>query len=147
VSKEFEQFGELLESSPNIAILNIDNGFEEITSFLKDFISQNNGELTYKKISEIDTRRFRLKDRNFEYAVISNCMASIENQEQFIKAVYHSLENSAFIILLEKKENSDISRMCELLDKCNFRAVNSIDIFQSYNLVMAKKLHMWGAGQ
>jgi len=147
VSKEFEQFEQLFDSSPNIAILNIDNGCEDIHSFLEEFIVKNKGELSFKDIKELDPRRFRLKDRNFEYAVISNCLNKIENTKQFINGVYHSLENTAFIILLEKKENSDLTAMIELSDLCNFRAVNSIDIFQKYNLVMAKKLHMLGAGK
>lgn len=147
MNKEFKQFEQLFDSSPNIAILHIDNGLEEISSFLKEFISKNNGELTSKDLNKISTQNFRLPDRNFEYAVLSNCLNKITSKEQFINGVYHSLENSAFIILLEKKDNYDLSSMIEVLDKCNFRAVNSIDIFSSYHLVMAKKLHMWGAGQ
>lgn len=146
MKKELQEFKELFESSPNIAILNIDNGLEEISSFLQEFTHQNQGELHQKNIQEVHPR-FRLKDRNFEYAVISDCLNSVETQEEFINGVYHSLENSAFIILLEKKQSSSIAKMYELLDTCNFRAINSIDIFPSYNLVMAKKLHMWGAGQ
>jgi hypothetical protein len=147
LNKEFGQFEQLFDSSPNIAILNIDNGFEEVTSFLKEFLEKNKGEFTFQSLEEIKNKRFRLKDRNFEYAVVSNCLTEIEKKEQFINGVYHSLENSAFIILLEEKKKVDSSIMCELLDRCNFRAVNSIDIFPNYYLVMAKKLHMWGAGQ
>ncbi len=147
MNKEFKQFEELFDSSPNIAILNIDNGCDDISLFLKEFIVNYDGELTYKDINKISTQTFRLQDRNFEYAVLSNCLSKIPLQEKFINSVYHALENSAFIILIEEKTKSDLSMMMELLDKCNFRAVNSIDIFQNYNLVMAKKLHMWGAGQ
>jgi hypothetical protein len=149
MDKEFSQFLELFDSSPNIAILHIDNGFEDIADFLKQFIDENQGELSFKNIEDIDIKRLRLKDRNFEYAVLSNCLNSFEpkEQERFINGVYHSLENSAFIIVLEDRSKSDPFSMCELLDRCNFRAVNSIDIFEKYNLVMAKKLHMWGAGQ
>lgn len=147
MNKELEQFEELFDSSPNIAILHIDNGCEDISSFLHEFIEKNSGELTLKDINKISTQNFRFKDRNFEYAVVSNCLKRISAKEQFINGVYHSLENSAFIIMLEEKMDNDLSEMVELLDKCNFRAVNSIDIFQKYHLVMAKKLHMWGAGQ
>jgi hypothetical protein len=149
MNKEFSQFLELFDSSPNIAILHIDKSCEDIAIFLKEFINKNNGELSYKDVTQIDTKRLRLKDRNFEYAVVSNCLNDFDEQlqERFINGVYHSLENSAFVILLEHKDKSDISSMSELLDRCNFRAVNSIDIFEKYNLVMAKKLHMWGAGQ
>jgi hypothetical protein len=147
LDKEFKQFEQLFDSSPNIAIVNIDNGLDDIRLFLQKFVGKNKGEFTFQSIDEINSKRFRLKDRNFEYAVLSNCLNMIERKEQFINKIYHSLENSAFIILLEKKESSNITSMIELLDSCNFRAINSIDIFSSYHLVMAKKLHMWGAGQ
>ena len=36
--------------------------------------------------------------------------------------------------------------MYELLENNEFRAANFIDIFPNYDLVMAKKMHMWGNG-
>ena len=147
MKKEFELFRSLFDNSPNIAILNVNKGCEEISQELSSIVKDCNGEFTLKQFDEIDPERFRLKDRNFEYAVISNCLNDINDKDRFISGVYHSLENSAFIILIEPKGNSDISSMIELLDKNNFRAANDINIFEKYNLVMAKKLHMWGAGQ
>lgn len=147
MSKEFELFRSLFEDSPNIAILNINNNCDDIANELRDITNNTNGEFVLKQFSDIDLNRFKLKNRNFEYAIISNCLNGIQNQDRFITGVYHSLENSAFIILIEPKQSSDISAMIDLLDRNNFRAVNDINIFDKYNLVMAKKLHMWGAGQ
>jgi len=147
MSKEFELFRSLFEDSPNIAILNINNNCDDIANELRDITNNTNGEFVLKQFSDIDLNRFKLKNRNFEYAIISNCLNDIQNQDRFITGVYHSLENSAFIILIEPKQSSDISAMIDLLDRNNFRAVNDINIFDKYNLVMAKKLHMWGAGQ
>ena len=39
-----------------------------------------------------------------------------------------------------------IDEMLELLETFEFRAANQIDILQEYDLVMAKKMHMWGNG-
>jgi len=147
MSKEFELFRSLFEDSPNIAILNINNNCDDIANELRDITNDSSGEFVLKQFSDIDLNRFKLKNRNFEYAIISNCLNDIQNQDRFITGVYHSLENSAFIILIEPKQSSDISAMIDLLDRNNFRAVNDINIFDKYNLVMAKKLHMWGAGQ
>jgi hypothetical protein len=36
--------------------------------------------------------------------------------------------------------------MKALLEEFEFRAINDIEIFDDYNLVMAKKMHMWGNG-
>jgi len=145
--KEFELFRSLFDSSPNLAILNINNNCDEIKDELQSIVDKTFGELTVKEFTQIDPKSFRLKDRNFEYAILSDCLHNIENKDRFINSVYHSLENSAFIIVLQRKDNSSISELIELLDNNNFRAVNDINIFEKYNLVMAKKLHMWGAGQ
>jgi hypothetical protein len=40
----------------------------------------------------------------------------------------------------------DIESTKELLEKFEFRAPNEIDVIDEYDLVMAKKMHMWGNG-
>jgi len=45
-----------------------------------------------------------------------------------------------------KKENSDPYSILHILENADFRAMNQIDIFENYHLVMAKKMHMWGNG-
>jgi len=147
MAKELELFRSLFDNSPNLAILNINNSCDEVRDELEKITSLSSGEFTLKEFSDIDLKTFRCKDRNFEYAVLSDCLEHIENQDRFISSIYHSLENSAFIILLQKKESMSVEIMKELLDKNNFRAINDIDIFSKYHLVMGKKLHMWGAGQ
>jgi len=47
---------------------------------------------------------------------------------------------------MEKKGVMDVEKIKELLEEFEFRAVNDIDIVQGYDLVMAKKMHMWGNG-
>ncbi|MEA3512315.1 MAG: hypothetical protein U9R37_01800 [Campylobacterota bacterium] len=147
MKNELIQFRELFDKFPHLAILHIDNGCSDIKSELLSIIEDLDGEFIYKDISDINPLKFRPKNREFEYALISDCLHLIDDKQKFITSVYHSLENSAFIILLSRKGNMEVGEMIELLDECNFRAVNDIDIFEEYDLVMAKKLHMWGAGQ
>ena len=40
----------------------------------------------------------------------------------------------------------DIEAMKEMLEEFEFRAANEIDVLPEYDLVMAKKMHMWGNG-
>jgi len=147
MTKELELFRTLFDSSPNLAILNINNNCNEISDELQTIVDNSFGELTTKELSQIQPNHFRLKNREFEYAVVCNCLHFIQQQDRFIDQIYHSLENSAFIIIIEEKKNSSTQELIDLLDKNNFRAVNHIDIFAKYHLVMAKKLHMWGNGQ
>jgi hypothetical protein len=47
---------------------------------------------------------------------------------------------------MEKKGLMDVHAMVELLAENEFRAPNVIDVLPEYDLVMAKKMHMWGNG-
>ena len=145
--KEKEEFYSLFDSFPNTALYHINDGCEDLNKLLEELAHTIGGELTTQEFSEIEQKKFRLKDRNFEYAVVSNCLDKVDLIDRFIASIYHSLENSAFTIILQEKGSMDISEMIDILDRNHFRAVNDINIFEKYHLVMGKKLHMWGAGQ
>ena len=144
--KEFSQFLELFEKNPNIAILNINDGCDTIKSNLQYLVDELGGKLVNKEFKELDSLKIRLTPREFEYAVICDCLDKFEDEDKIIKEVYHSLENSAQIILLSKKGKIDPYKIIDILDKNDFRAMNKIDIFEKYDLVTAKKMHMWGNG-
>ena len=146
INKEVEEFSSLLEDAPALCLLNIFNKSNPLTHILENKINKNDGTMISKDLSNINCNQFRLKTREFEYAILFDIIKNCTNKEKFIKAVYHSLENSAFIIIIEPKSNNNISEIIELLDICEFRVANNIDIFEDYNLIMAKKLHMWGNG-
>jgi len=145
-SKEIEQFSSLLEDAPALCLLDISNGINPLLNILEDKIKTNEGTLESKDINNISCEKFRLKSREFEYCILFDTIFTCQNKEKFLKACYHSLENSAFIIIIEPKSSNNISEVIELLDLCEFRVGNNIDIFEEYNLIMAKKLHMWGNG-
>jgi len=145
-SKEIESFKTLFQKTPNSALLHIDNGCTEIQNILYDFTNEIDAKLTYKDFNTINLERFRLTARDFEYVIVCDCLELISDIDKFIKEIYHSLENSANIILISDKTKNNTLFMIDILDRNDFRATNSIDIFENYNLVMAKKMHMWGNG-
>ena len=145
-SKEIESFKTLFQKTPNSALLHIDNGCTEIQNILLDFTNEIDAKLTYKDFNTINLERFRLTARDFEYVIVCDCLELISDIDKFIKEIYHSLENSANIILISNKTKNNTLFMIDILDRNDFRATNSIDIFENYNLVMAKKMHMWGNG-
>jgi hypothetical protein len=63
-----------------------------------------------------------------------------------LKLAYTTLANTANIVIIEKKGVMDIEAVKTMLEEHEFRASNEIDIIDGYDLVMAKKMHMWGAG-
>jgi len=144
--KEIESFLSLFQKTPNSSLLHISKNCSDIESTIENFTNTIDGKLTYKAFSTLNLERFRLTAREFEYAIISNCLDEIGDKGKFIQEVYHSLENSANIILIENKKNNNIATMVDLLDNNDFRATNAIDIFEDYHLVIAKKMHMWGNG-
>ena len=144
--KELEQFSSLLEDAPALCLLNISNGINPLIHILDDKVLKNDGTIESKDLNNISCDRFRLKSREFEYCILFDTINNCKEKEKFIKTCYKSLENSAFIILLEPKINNNINEIIELLDLCEFRVASNIDIFNDYNLIMAKKLHMWGNG-
>ena len=144
--KELIQFNSLLHDAPALAIYYVHNGFEEIKKALEFTILRNSGTLTLKELDDIDFDRYRLTARTYEYVVLDNALLHCPNKLKFLNVLYHSLENGAFIIVLEKKSSNNTDEIIQTLDEVNFRVVNAIDIFEEYNLIMAKKLHMWGAG-
>ena len=144
--KELLEFNSLIQDSPSLALLQVGDGIPKITSSLEFISVRNSGTLKVKPSSEIVCEKFRLTPREYEYAILINTLDLCEDKKKFLDVIYHALENSAQVILIEDKSSSDISEMIELLDEANYRAVNNIDIFADYNLVMAKKLHMWGNG-
>jgi hypothetical protein len=63
-----------------------------------------------------------------------------------LKLAYTTLANTANIVIIEKKGVMDIEAVKAMLEEHEFRAPNEIDIIEGYDLVMAKKMHMWGVG-
>ena len=144
--KELLEFNSLIQDSPSLALLQVGEGIDKITSSLQFIATRNSGTIDTKLSDDINCEKFRLTSREYEYAILINSLNICEDKKKFLDVVYHALENSAQIILIEDKNNSNISEMIKLLDEANYRAANDIDIFEDYNLVMAKKLHMWGNG-
>lgn len=146
MQKELNLFKDLFQEFPNIAILHINNGIEFLNPTLKEVAERLEGKLEY--IDFIDEKSARLKSsaRDFEYIILSDILSYCPNKDKIVKIMYKALENSANIIILEKKSNQNLDEIKTLLDKTSFVAINDIDLFDNYYLITAKKLHMWGSG-
>ena len=78
--------------------------------------------------------------------ILKDIFYKYQNKEMLLKIAYTSLANAADIVIMEKKGLLDIPLLKQMLEDFEFRAANEIDIVDGYDLVMAKKMHMWGAG-
>lgn len=129
--KNLNLFLELFKFYPNMQILEVGNLDENIKKILLSELDKCGGDLKHYK-GELE--------RLFEYVVISH---DIEINEKILKDSYLKLETTADLIILLKKDSCDLWNLKELIGECGFTAVNDIDIFSEYDLIMAKKQEMW----
>lgn len=143
LSKEQEDFSSLFDLSPNIAILNLNNGFDNITAALKNFGCTFDANITTVNSLILNELRVKIKKSNYEYGVICNLISNHDDKKNLMKIIASAIRDSGHIIVLEEKDKS-LDDIYSLLEEFDFGAINSIDIFEKYNLIMGKKLHMWG---
>ncbi|WP_457747247.1 hypothetical protein, partial [Sulfurimonas sp.] len=89
---------------------------------------------------------FRALPRDNDSVIFKDILSKHSNPKLLLKIAYTTLANTADIIIMEKKGTMNIEATKELLENFEFRAPNYIDILPQYDLVMAKKMHMWGNG-
>ncbi|XPV68278.1 MAG: hypothetical protein ACNI25_13315 [Halarcobacter sp.] len=146
MQKQLELFKDLFQPFPNLAVLHINKEVEFINSTIKEVVDSLEGNLEYKEFKDETSAKIRATAREYEYIVLSDILSYCPNKDKILKLMYKALENSANIIVLEKKSNNNMDEVKQLLDKSSFVAINHIELFDEYNLITAKKLHMWGSG-
>lgn len=144
--KSVEFFLSLFDKTPELRVLVFHRDDNVFADLLSDNLNNINPRIKNLQFTnELAMKEFRLTPRAFEYAVVVDIFDGTNSH--LFNEIYHSLENSANIIVLSNKTNNiGIYQIKELLDNSDFRAVNEIDIFDDYYLVTGKKMHMWGAG-
>ncbi|MEA3498191.1 MAG: hypothetical protein U9R16_03940 [Campylobacterota bacterium] len=143
MSKELEQFSQLFGMTPSISILDINNSCEDITKTLNRLVEPEDGKVTTLYTTNLNELRVKVKRSNYDYAVLSASFLNQEEKNLFMKIVSLGLRDSGYIIFLEEKDKQ-IDEIYTLLEEYDFGAISSIDIFENYQLIMGKKLHMWG---
>lgn len=161
---DLEQFLELFNPYPGNHYLQITTNVDETTDALYNLMQGVDGELSLviydeneinlennfpnAKIQHIKNFKtpFRALPRTHDIVVFKDVFHLHENQKGILKIAYATLANAAHIIIMQKKGTMDVDAMKEMLEEFEFRSSNAIDVLPEYDLVMAKKLHMWGNG-
>ena len=89
---------------------------------------------------------FRALPRDNDIVIFKDILREHTNPKLLLKIAYTTLANTADIVVMEEKGKMDIEATKTLLEEFEFRAPNYIDVLDEYDLVMAKKMHMWGNG-
>ncbi|WP_226962120.1 hypothetical protein [Sulfurimonas marina] len=161
---ELEQFLELFNPLPGNCYMQVTTEPDETTKALASLMKNVNGELRVvyytedqelfdnldvEKKQQVDSfaKPFRALPRDHDMIIFKDIFNQHLRPEQILKTAYTTLANAAHIIIMEKKGTMAIEETIELLDKFEFRSPNYIEnVVEGYDLVMAKKLHMWGNG-
>ena len=158
---DLEQFLELFEPRPGNHYLQVTTKVDETTLALEQLMKEVDGEMrvAYYSSSPITEKLtatvqeiqnfkipFRALPRDNDLVVLKDILFLHQDPKLLLKISYSTLANNANIILMEKKGTMDIEKILELLEEFEFRSGNYIDILPEYDLIIAKKLHMWGNG-
>jgi len=161
---DLKQFLELFNPYPGNNYLQVTTEVNEITDAIYALMQKVDGVLNlvvYSENEENYTERFpqaniqniksfkqafRALPRTNDIVIFTDTFHKHENQKGILKIAYTTLANAAEIIIMQKKGSMDIEATLNMLEEFEFRSQNYIDILPEYDLVMAKKLHMWGNG-
>jgi len=155
---------DLLHPTPHTKILlvtsHLDSMMEELTSLLSPYEGHidlslfpgEHQEFSHSCIHKIHA----IKDykspaggipRDYASVIVQDVLHLHEMPLKFLQLIYRTLLNAMEIIIVQKKGSMNINEVEALLDQSEFRATNTIyDLLEGYDVIVAKKMHMWGAG-
>ena len=161
---DLKQFLELFNPYPGNNYLQVTTEIDETTKALSELIKGVDGvfNLVLYKEEDIDLsltfpnaniqyiknlkQPFRALPRNNDIVIFKDIFHLHENSKGILKIAYSTLANAADIIIMQKKGTMDVEATLNILEEFEFRSQNYINVLPEYDLVMAKKLHMWGNG-
>ena len=161
---ELKQFLQLFNPSPGNHYIQVTTSIDDTTSALYELMKNVDGELRIAHYIDEDaatdsdyldvkvqhiknfSHPFRALPRDNDIVIFKDIFNLHNNQELLLKTAYTTLANAANIIIMEKKGTMDVDKTKDILERFEFRSSNYIDVLPKYDLVMAKKMHMWGNG-
>jgi hypothetical protein len=159
-----EQFKELFNPLPGNHYLQVTTLVDDVTLAMYKMMQDVNGTFNLVTYSQDDLdicsslpdtkiqsikdfkQPFRAIPRDHDIVIFKDIFYAHQNQKMILKIAYTTLANTANIVIMEKKGVMDIEAVKKMLEEFEFRAPNEIDIVDGYDLIMAKKMHMWGNG-
>lgn len=156
------QFRELFNPLPGNRYLEVTTTPDDITELFSEMMRQVGGELHLalygiqdEELKQTDAKverildfnsPFRAAPRDHDTVLLKDIFAAHQNKPMILKLSYTTLANTANIIIMEKKGMIDTLEVMQILEEHEFRSPNTIEIVEGYDLIVAKKMHMWGNG-
>ena len=152
----------LLHPTPHTKIMVVTSHLDAMTEELGDFLALYEGLIDVSLFpgdhqNLIDFHKtFTIKDykspaggipRDYAAVIVQDVLHLHESPRKFLELIYRTLLNASEIIILQKNGAMPIHKVESLLDEVEFRAINSImDLIDGYEVIVGKKMHMWGNG-
>lgn len=162
---DLKQFLELFNPLPGNHYIQVTTHTDETTDLLYELMQNVGGELrlaiyTEDSIEDIQNRYpdaktqritnfvhpFRALPRDNDLVILKDIFHLHQNKPTILKTAYTTLSNATELIIMQEKGTMDIEAMLELLEEYEFRSPNYIDVLENYDLIAARKMHMWGNG-
>lgn len=152
----------LLHPTPHTKIMvvtsHLDSMAEELGNFLAPYEGLIDVSLFPGDHQSLSTfhKTFTIKDykspaggipRDYACVIVQDVLHLHESPQKFLQLIYRTLLNASEIIIIQKNGSMSIAEVESLLDQVEFRAINAItDLIEGHEIIVGKKMHMWGAG-
>lgn len=154
----------LLHPTPHTKIMVVTSHLDSMAEELGTFLSPYEGLIDLSLfpgehrslIHSAFHKTFTIKDykspaggvpRDYAAVIVHDVLHLHESPQKFLQLIYRTLLNASEIIIVQKNGSMGIAEVEELLDQVEFRAVNTItDLIEGHEIIVGKKMHMWGAG-
>ncbi len=160
--ENFKSLFEIIKNYPMSHVLHIDEGNREIIETFLDFVRDK--ELVYhlnvmdKRLFEelksefADMEHCKIRDFSFEQdrytkhsvlydtAFVTADISKVKDLKEVLKKLYRVMKNSGDVVLFVGEMREKIAN---LLVDLNYVAVNTIEGFEPFIVLTAKKMHGW----
>lgn len=154
----------LLHPTPHTKIMVVTSHLDAMVEELSSFLSPYDGEIDlslfpgeHHPLSHPSLNKtFSIKDykspagglaRDYASVIVQDVLHLHENPLKFLQMVYRTLLNATEIIIVQKNGLMNVTEIESLLDQAEFRAINTMsDLIVGHDVIVGKKMHMWGNG-
>ena len=160
--RDFSQLLQIITPAPKIKLLEVTSHADDLSEALAKYLIDVEGDFhlalypgehTVPQYDFVKSHTpkdykspFRALPREYAAVIMTDILHEHAFAERILKIAYTSLLNASEIIIVQNKTTMSTDEIEALLEKLDFRAGNSIDIFDDYHVVVGKKMHMWGNG-
>jgi len=165
-TKSIQQLIEIIPDHPGLRISQFSDGGESFSNALselcllrehefqlnvldEEFYQKALEEYGSRALSSVkrikwEQRRYASPAKQYDFLFITATVPK-NHRKLFAKTIHSHIKSAGHLILfLEKNNQQNIDEWYSFLEEYLFVAMNTIDLFENYEILIAKKMHGWG---